>query len=205
MDGHAVLIRLPADGGWRMEEDDGLQTGGRAASTGSRRIKHDAVDFCRRLIITWRYSTSCHVTAEGGEGMCVVYYTWQGWEGYFKGTVHMKIHYTDEHRSINLLRKRSRGSRSWSFYWTCRRSDISFVPITFNYATPKYILLLPKYIKVKFSIVLRCLSVFDMLMIIFSEVSCQFMSCTLIIRHKNKTQAVSRDTKLQNHAASKTN
>lgn len=161
--------------------------------------------FCGRLIITWCYSTSCHVTAEGGEGMCVVYYTWQGWEGYFKGTVHMKIHYTDEHRSINLLRKRSRGSRSWSFYWTCRRSDISFVPITFNYVTPKYILLLPKYIKVKFSIVLRCLSVFDMHVIIFSVVSCQFMSCTLIVRHKNITQAVSRDTKLQNHAASKTN
>lgn len=153
--------------------------------------------------VTLQHIMSCY--CGGGEGMCVVYYTWQGWEGYFKGTVHTKIHYTDEHRSINLLRKRSRGSRSWSFYWTCRRSDISFVPITFNYVTPKYILLLPESVKVKFSIVLRCLSVFDMHVIIFSEVSCQFMSCTLIVRHKNITQAVSRDTKLQNHAASKTN
>lgn len=202
MDGHAVLIRLPADGGWRRmmgcRREDEPRRQEAAESNTTLLILREAHNH-----VMLQHIMSCY--CGGGEGMCVVYYTWQGWEGYFKGTVHTKIHYTDEHRSINLLRKRSRGSRSWSFYWMCRRSDISFVPITFNNVTPKYILLLPKSVKVKFSIVLRCLSVFDMHMIIFSVVSCQFMSCTLIIRHKNKTWAVSRDTKLQNHAASKTN
>ena len=112
--------RTEDGGGWRATDGTTSRVDGKQQNQTWRRW------FSRSLVITWRYITLCHVTVEGCGEACVLCITLdRGWEGYFKGTVHTKIHYTDEHRSINLLREKVSRKR---VIFSGKRRCCCFVP-----------------------------------------------------------------------------